>query len=449
MMSKVFGTAGVRGVFNQTQTPEQVYGFVETVAFVFGRGSYGVGWDGRKSSALLARTATAAINSAGSDALLFGLVPTPVTAFGARARTCSAGFSVTASHNTPEFSGVKVFNGRGMELSQSEEGRVERALAVEGRKNSLEFGKTMPDVEVLYEYRGALLSRHQPGGRRLKVAVDCASGPAGLITPYVLKGLGHEVMPVNAQVSWRFPGRLAEPTAENLKEFTEMIPNLSVDFGFAHDGDADRLVIVNSAGRILPDSVCSILALKSLGKTSGTIVLSENSSTAVEEEGTRMGLRVVRSRVGKTFVEMEKENGIFATEPSKVTEAAWGPWEDGMNAAALITTGISRDPKLLELLTAPESWYYRQANLLLRVELSVLIKRAKEVFKRFKIREERTLDGYKIILGNGSWVMFRPSGTEPKTRIYCESKDAQEVELLLEEGVKCVEGLFYNQARAG
>ncbi len=447
-MGKVFGTAGVRGVFNKTQTPQQVYSFVETVAFVFGRGSYGVGWDGRKSSALLARTATAAINSAGSDALLFGLVPTPVTAFGARARNCSAGFSVTASHNTPEFSGVKVFNGRGMELSQSEEGRVERALAVEVRKNSFQFGKTMQDAEILHEYRGALLDRYEPGGKKLKVAVDCASGPAGFITPYVLKELGHEVIPVNAQVSWRFPGRLAEPTAENLKEYARMISNMSVDFGFAHDGDADRLVIVNSAGRIVPDSVCSILALKSLAKTSGTVVLSENSSAAVEEEAVRMGLRVVRSVVGKTFVEMENENGVFATEPSKITDAAWGPWEDGMNAAALIATGISRDPKLLEWLTAPESWHYRQANLPMRVELYALMNRAKEAFKRFRIREERTLDGYKVFLGNGSWVMFRPSGTEPKTRIYCESKDAEEVELLLEEGVKCVEDL-YNQARAG
>ena len=447
-MARVFGTAGVRGVFNKTQTPQQVYGFVETVAFVFGRGAYGVGWDGRKSSALLARTATAAINSAGSDALLFGLVPTPVTAFGARVRNCSAGFSVTASHNAPEFSGVKVFNGRGMELSQPEEERVERALAVEVKKSSPEFGTTTPDSEILYEYRGALLARYQSGGRRLKIAVDCASGPAGLITPYVLKELGHEVIPVNAQVSWRFPGRLAEPTVENLKEYASMVPNMGVDFGFAHDGDADRLVIVNSKGRVVPDSVCSILALKSLAKTSGTAVLSENSSAAVEEEATRMGLRVVRSVVGKTFARMESENGVFATEPSKVTDPAWGPWEDGMNAAALIATGISRDPKLLEWLSAPESWHYRQANLPMEVELHALISSAKEAFRRFKIREERRLDGYKLILGNGSWVMFRPSGTEPKTRIYCESRDTGEVELLLEEGVKCVQSL-YNPAKAG
>ena len=445
MLSHVFGTAGVRGVFNKTQTPVQVYRFAETTAFVFGRGTYGVGWDGRKSSALLARTITAAINSTGSEALLFGLVPTPVTAFGARGRMCSIGFSVTASHNPPEFSGVKLFNGRGMELSQSDEERVERALAVEVKKNSSKFGLVTRDVEILYEYRGALLSRYQPAGKRLRIAVDCANGPGGLITPYVLKGLGHDVIPVNAQVSWRFPGRQPEPTAENLEEFARMVPSLGVDFGFAHDGDADRLVMVNRAGRVLPDSVCSILALRGLGKTSGAAILSENTSTAVEEEALTMGLRVVRSKVGKTFASLEKEGGVFATEPSKVTDPAWGLWEDGMNAAALVATTISKDPRLLERLTASESWHYRQVSLALRVELPALVSRAREAFKRFRIKEERMLDGYKMVFGDGSWVMFRPSGTEPKTRIYCESRDIGEVGLLIQEGVRCIESVVYNQ----
>src|SRR5438128_6822409 len=239
--------------------------------------------------------------------------------------------------------------------------------------------------------------------------------------------------------------RFAETTAENLEEFGRMVPNLGVDFGFAHDGDADRLVIVNRAGRVLPDSVCSILALKGLGKTSGAAILSENTSTAVEEEALMMGLRVVRSKVGKTFASLEKEGGVFATEPSKVTDPAWGLWEDGMNAAALIATTISKDSRLLERLTASESWHYRQVSLALRVELPALVSRAREAFKRFRIKEERMLDGYKMVFGNGSWVMFRPSGTESKTRIYSESRDVGESELLIQEGVKCIESVVYNQ----
>ena len=103
--------------------------------------------------------------------------------------------------------------------------------------------------------------------------------------------------------------------------------------GFAHDGDADRLVLINSAGRVLPDSVVSILALRASVKKGGVVILSENTSSAVEEEAVRMGCRVVRSRIGKSFAEIEKEGAVFATEPSKIVDPRWGMWEDGMYAA--------------------------------------------------------------------------------------------------------------------
>src|SRR5438445_326931 len=89
----VFGTAGVRGVFNSNQTPEQVHQFIEASAFVFGKGRYGIGWDGRKSSMVLARVAAAAVAGCGSDAIQFGLIPTPAVAFGARENNCELGFS--------------------------------------------------------------------------------------------------------------------------------------------------------------------------------------------------------------------------------------------------------------------------------------------------------------------------------------------------------------------
>ena len=132
----VFGTAGVRGIFNSTQTPEQVYKLALTSAFTFGKGPYGVGWDGRKSSAMLARVVAAGLSAAGSKALAFGLVPTPVTAYGTREEGCKLGFSVTASHNPPEYSGVKFFDGEGMELPKKQELRIERAMVVGAEMSS-------------------------------------------------------------------------------------------------------------------------------------------------------------------------------------------------------------------------------------------------------------------------------------------------------------------------
>jgi phosphomannomutase len=436
---KAFGTAGVRGVFNRTQTPEQVYRLAETIAFASGKGKYGVGWDGRKASALLAKTVASAVSAVGSDAQLFGLVPTPVLAFGTRSRSCIVGFSLTASHNPAEFSGVKVFNRNGMELPKPDEERIERAMAVEVMKTSGRFGQIVPDEEVIDDYVQAVVSRYHRVSQPLRIAVDCASGPGGLVTPRILKMLGHHVVPVNAQVSWRFPARPPEPTPANLADFAKMVLSLGVDVAFAHDGDADRLVMVDSFGNVVPDSILTILALRGLDIHSGTAVISENTSTAVAEEAERLGLRVQRSRVGKTFAVMEAEGGVFAAEPSKVVDPRWGPWEDGINAAALVSGLLSTDRGMLDGVMQEVQWRYRQTNLKVAVKMQVLMEKARESFKRLKISEERTLDGLKLVLDDGSWVMFRPSGTEPITRLYCESKDPQQLETLVQIGIQCIE----------
>ena len=436
---RAFGTAGVRGVFNRTQTPGQVYGLAETIAFASGRGRYSVGWDGRKASALLARTVMSAVNAVGSDADVFGLVPTPVLAFGTKARKCLAGFSLTASHNPPEFSGVKVFNSDGMELPKSDEERIERAMAVDVMKPDGAFGELIPDEGVLDEYIAAVVSRYPRTSQPLRIAIDCASGPGGLVTPKILSVLGHQVIPVNAQVSWRFPARPPEPTAANLADFAAMVPTLGADLGFAHDGDADRLVMIDAFGSVVPDSVLTILAMRGLNLTSGTAVLSENTSSAVAEEAERVGMSVRRSRVGKTFAVIASEGGAFAAEPSKVVDPKWGLWEDGINASALVSTFLSSEREALGRVMQEVQWRFRQANLRVPVKMDALIPRARESFKRFRVSEERTVDGLKLVMSDGSWVMFRPSGTEPVTRLYCESRDPQMLESLVQLGTQCVE----------
>ncbi|MBI3860135.1 MAG: hypothetical protein HY296_07910 [Thaumarchaeota archaeon] len=436
---KAFGTAGVRGVFNRTQTPEQVYRLAETIAFSTGRGNYGIGWDGRKTSELLARTVMSAVASVGSDPRIFGMVPTPVVAFGTRVRSCLAGFSVTASHNPQEFSGVKVFNGKGMELPRSGEERIERALGVDVMRPTGIFGQVVEDGEVMEDYLEALRSKHEHTKDPLRIAVDCATGPGGYVTPRLLDALGHHVVPVNAQVSWRFPARPPEPTATNLSDLVKMVPELGVDFALAHDGDADRLVLVSRSGKVVPDSIIAVLSLRALRISGGVVVISENSSNAVTDEAERLGMRVVRSRVGKTFEVLETERGVFASEPSKIVDPAWGYWEDGINAAALISEVLSEERGLLERMLEEIPWRYKQVNFDVAAKMPTLIERSREVFRRLKVFQERALDGHKLVFGDGSWVMFRVSGTEPKTRLYCESKDQQHLETLVQLGTQCIE----------
>lgn len=434
----MFGTAGIRGVFNSTQTADYVYRVAETIGAVLGKGRYCIGWDGRKASALLARSIAAAVCAVGYDVLMLGMVPTPALAFNTRSKRCVAGFSVTASHNPPEFSGVKVFDGSGMELGEGDEERIERALMVDVVRSNGKFGTAFEDREAIDDYVSSMVARYGKVRRPLKIAVDCANGPGGLVTPRVLTALGHEVVPVNAQPSWMFPARRPEPTSDNLADFCRVVNQLGVDVGFAHDGDADRLVMADGNGNVLPDSFTAIIALHGLGRKSGTVVLSENTSSAVEEEARKLGFGVRRSRVGKSFVLLREVGGVFSTEPSKIVDPTWGYWEDGINAAAMISSVLSERPELLSEIKGRVVWHYRQTNVNAGIKLHELIPRAREAFRRFKIVEERTLDGYKVVLGDGSWVMFRQSGTEQKTRLYCESKSPATLDLLIQEGLRCI-----------
>jgi len=436
----VFGTAGVRGVFNSTQTPEQVHQFVEASAFVFGKGSYGVGWDGRKSSAVLARVAAAAIAGCGSDAIQFGLIPTPVVAFGTREHGCELGFSVTASHNPAEFSGVKVFDKRGMELSQDEEGRIERGMAVDSIKSSATPG-SIKSREVLMSYMKALISRFSKTEGPLRLVVDCATGPASLVTPQVLTALGNKVTALNTQVSWRFSSRHPEPTAESLAETGLFVAGVEADLGLAHDGDGDRLVLINSRGRILPDYMTSVLALEAIDKSSGSVIISENTSFAVEEAASSMGLRVVRGMIGKTFAEIDTEGAVLATEPSKIVDPSWGMWEDGVYSAALIVDAIGKRPDLRKMIDAEFEWLYKQVNLPVSVGIGKIGEQVEEYFSKFRIMERRSVDGLRLVFKDKSWVMFRSSGTEPKTRIYCEAKDELRLSELVETARSLVERL--------
>ncbi|MBI3022243.1 MAG: hypothetical protein HYY68_00780 [Thaumarchaeota archaeon] len=432
---RVFGTAGVRGVFNKSQGLDQVYKLVQTGAFVLGKGRYALGWDGRKSSFVLARAAVSGALAVGSDVCVLGLVPTPLVAFGTVKNHCLAGFSVTASHNPPEFSGVKIFDATGMELDESTEMNIERALVVDSWKSGRSVGSVVRGENIVEEYIDTLVSRFGPAKKQLKIVLDCANGPG-------------KVIPVNSQISWRFTARQPEPTAENLRDTCNLVRESGSDIGLAHDGDADRLVVISSSGQVASDAVIPMIFFRRLGRT-GHVVLSENTSSAAAEEAKRLGFDVVRGRIGKTFVGIKENDAVLASEPSKVVDPTWGMWEDGIYAAAFICDAASRDPSILGLISKGVDWLYKQVNLPVGVDVRRLSIRVDDAFAKFRIQEKREIFGLKMLFRDGSWIMFRPSGTEPKTRIYCESRDSLRLDELLQEGVKCVETCSHvpNEAR--
>jgi len=442
-----FGTAGIRGVYGQEVSIKETISVCRAVNRLLGEGKFGVGYDSRKTSAILANVASAAMNWYGSDVENYGMIPTPVLAFNIKNSKLHAGFSVTASHNPPEYAGVKVFGTDGIEFSLEAEQKVEQLLRRNEEEDSSSktgqqlttFGSTFDNEEAIFLYREALLSRAVHGKKAFKILVDCANGAAWRVTPEILGELGHHVVTVNAHPSEKFPGRLPEPMPETLGEVAELSRAIGADFTVAHDGDADRLVMIDERGTVVPDYKLSALVLKIvIGRVKkGNVIISVNSSTALEKTAREMGCSVQRSRLGKTFQELYKRRGIFASEPSKIVDPRWGYWEDGIYASILITQYLSENNmKLSEALDWIPMYYNYQKNLLLPGTLDYSCVRSK-MNAQFSGQVDRfeELDGVKLYLTGGAWLMVRSSGTEKKVRVYVESPKESQAHQLLDAAV--------------
>lgn len=419
MSSLRFGTAGVRGVFGETIHVSDFLKLALAVVMVTKGRSFVIGWDSRKTSALIGHCIMSVPQALGREAIVVGMVPTPVVAFTTRETKSAAGFSVTASHNTPEFAGMKVFGSDGMELQRDMERSIEDSFGrMEGI--SLKFDSKCYMSDGIKKYIEKLIDFFGHPARKLRVLIDCANGPGALITPVVLSRLGHEVITLNCQTSWRFPARNPEPTPLNLEDVSKIAKSLRPDVAFAHDGDADRLVLIGSSGEVLPHSVGSILLLQSLELNKGTVVLSENMSNAVEEVAVKMGLRVERAKIGKTFVNL-RGNAILAMEPSKAAFRPWGYWEDGIFAAIAISKLVASRSSIINEVATNLKWKYSQIDVMSSVDIRQLKEIVFKLLSKQKIARISELDGAKFILDDGSWIMVRKSGTEPKVRIYYES----------------------------
>jgi len=439
-----FGTAGIRGIYGQEVSIRETISVCFAVNQLLGEGRFGLGYDSRKSSAILANVASSAMNWYGSDVENYGLIPTPVLAFNIKNSKLHAGFSVTASHNPPEYAGVKVFGTDGIEFSLEAEHKLEQLVQesegyTKKDEDLLRFGSTFDNEEAIFSYREALLKRAGPTKKRFKILVDCANGTAGLVTPSILSELGHHIVTVNGHPSEKFPGRLPEPMKETLVEVAELTRLIGADFGIAHDGDADRLVLIDELGRVVPDYALSALVLKIVAEKvrRGSVIISVNSSSILEKTARDMGCLVQRSRLGKTFEELYKRKGIYGSEPSKIVDPRWGYWEDGIYAGLLITQYLSENSQSLSQALEWIPFYYNlQRNLQVSSPLDYRCVKMR-MSSRFTSRIDKfdELDGVKMYLKGGAWLMVRSSGTEKKARVYVESPNEQEAYGLLEDGV--------------
>jgi phosphoglucosamine mutase len=411
----LFGSSGVRGVVNKDFTPE----FAVKIGMAVGTSAKCavVGMDSRTSGPMIAAAVTSGLMAAGCDVFEAGLVTTPTLAEAARAMDC--GVMVTASHNPPEYAGIKLWNPDGSGFGVSQSAAVERLF--ESKKFKLkswdQVGKkhVLPEAIDTHAYR--ILSG--VGTSKLKVVVDCANGPASTITPIVLQRMGCKVITLNSNPDGHFPGRPPEPIEENLTDLKNAVVSMKADLGIAHDGDADRMVAIDDKGMFLGGDQLLALFAKRFAKKK--VVVTVDTSMAIDDY---IDAKIIRTRVGDVFVseEVKKSKAEFGGEPSGTwifPDQSYCP--DGILAAARLVEMASKK-KLSELTSKiPRYQMLRGAVSYNPKFKEMILRNLDKAMRALKCDELLTLDGYRFQYGDG-WALVRPSGTEPKIRLLAESR---------------------------
>ena len=305
---KLFGTNGVRGVVNEELTTELVLKLSQATGTYFKGTDLTVGCDGRVSSPMLLDIVCSGLASVGCQVWNLGMITTPGLQFLTKDWGLKGGIMITASHNPPEYNGMKVMGNKGVELPHEDEMKIERIFFQSRLKlaawNAIKQPLPVSDkftryVQSIIEIVGG--PPRQPG---LKVLVDSANAVSVLSTPTIIEKLGGEVSLVNGTIDGTFPGRLPEPTPAHLRETSKLLPTIRANFGVAHDGDGDRAVFLDEHGSVCwGDHTFALVVKDFLQNYPGEkIVTPISSSLIIEEIAEKYGGEVVYTPVGSVYV---------------------------------------------------------------------------------------------------------------------------------------------------
>ncbi|MFB3816583.1 MAG: phosphoglucosamine mutase [Candidatus Methylomirabilales bacterium] len=429
-MPRLFGTDGVRGVANrEPMTPETVVKLGRAAAHVFkapgARRSIVIGKDTRLTGYMLETALTAGITSMGVDVLLVGPLPTPGIAFITRSLRADAGIVISASHNPFEDNGIKFFSAEGLKLPDALEAEIE-GLITSGaidqiRPGADEIGKAFRIQDAAGRYiefaKNAFPKRLTLRG--LKIAVDCAHGAAYKVSPTVLRELGADVVALNVA-----PDGLninADCGSLHPAGLQAAVVAEGAQVGFAHDGDADRVLVVDERGGLVDgDQVMALCALDMLGRGAldcRTIVATVMSNYGLDVAMREAGIRVVRTAVGDRYVleEMLRHGYPLGGEQSgHVIFAEHNTTGDGVITALQVLAVMLRSGKPISELAAGMP---RFPQVLENVRVS-----RREDLQRLPLVQDAIQEAEAAVAGAGR-VLVRFSGTEPLARVMVEGRD--------------------------
>ncbi len=439
---RLFGTNGIRGVANKELTPMTAIKIGSAIGTFFKHGKLIVGFDARTSGPMLAKAVVSGLNATGCDVLLAGMAPTPTLQYAVKKHKTAGAVIITASHNPPEYNGIKVIWKDGIEISREQEIEIEEIYFDEkmcyAEWNKLGTTRDLPGVIDEYvETIKTHVNTARIAKKNYHVVVDAANSVGSLAAPFLLRDLGCRVTTINANIDGTFPGRLPEPRPENLQQLASTVKAVGADLGVAFDGDADRSVFVDEKGEIhWGDKTFGLVEKYFLIENKGEkIVTPVSSSSLVKDIADAYSGELVWTKVGSVTVSQtmkrlkaklggEENGGIFYGPHNAV--------RDGAMATALILDIMARtNEKLSKLLAELPIYFMAKGKIECPEELKE--KALQNLIIQFKNLNINTIDGVKIWFDDKSAILVRPSGTEPIYRLYAEAKTQERASKLISQ----------------
>ena len=439
-MGRLFGTDGVRGVANKDLTCELAMKLGRAAAAVLTNKSTRhprviIGKDTRLSSDMLENAMAAGLCSVGASVVLLGVVPTPAVAYLVEKYKADAGIMISASHNSYEYNGIKIFSGDGFKLPDDLEERIESLILGEAPLPAAPADSDLGTVETapnaLRDYIDHVKSTVHFSLDGLEIALDCANGSSAMTAETLFTELGAKVhMLANEPNGVNINDGCGSTHMESLIEY---VKTHKVDAGIAFDGDADRCLAVDENGEPVDgDFIMAIcgLDMKSRGKLNkncivGTIMTNLGFIKFCEANG----IHFEATKVGDRYVleEMLLENYSFGGEQSgHVIFRDFATTGDGqLTAAQLLSIMKRREAKLSSMTTVMERYPQTMKNIRVSPEGKLAFYTDPKV--------KQAIDAVtKMLAGNGR-VIVRPSGTEPLLRVMVEGQDLALIEKIAED----------------
>ncbi|MBW3583400.1 MAG: phosphoglucosamine mutase [Euryarchaeota archaeon] len=468
-MPRLFGTNGVRGIVGESMTPELALDLGRALGTWLHercpwdhhgeRPGVVIGTDFRTSAHALSSAVAAGLLSTGCDVLDVGQAPTPAIQFETKHREqVAVGVIVTASHNPPEWNGIKFCRGDGREMEPDHEEDIEEILFSRSFYAAAwdDQGSPMTVSGCVRRYHEGVKAQVDVEAIRARgftVAVDTANGAGSVSLPFLLRELGCRVFTLNAQPDGTFPGHPSEPVPENAVDLMSMVERRRCDLGVLVDGDADRAIFIDEKGQyVWGDQSLALVAAEIVRRHDGGVVCTPVSSSSCVEEmvgsaGGKVQYTIVGSpKVARAMVDVQavfggEENGGLIYPPHQYSRDA------GMAAALMLDILAKTDRPLSALVSeVPKKSVVKLKTHVDDTQKGYLLAAFKDKLESdgaptgYTIREVDARDGVKAYLKEG-WVLVRPSGTEPIMRVYAESGDEAVSKKMAETFLRFLESL--------